>query len=158
MPNLRDRTHGGDFLKITINEDAANKETEIIINCKEGDTEVYKMIAILRSFDKKLTGTKDGRTFIIDAADVMYCDSVDKKTFIYTMDEAYETVLRLYELEERLSHGDFFRASKQNIINISKIASMRPELSGKIEVTLLSGERLYVSRQYVPVLKSKLGI
>jgi len=57
-----------------------------------------------------------------------------------------------------LSHGDFFRASKQNIINIAKIAFMRPEFSGKIEVTLQSGERLYVSRQYVPVLKQKLGL
>jgi len=145
-------------LKITINETAAIEETEIIINCREGDAEVYKMIAILRSFDQKLTGTKDGRTFIIDALDVLYCESVDKKTFIYTTDDIFETPLRLYELEERLSHGDFFRASKQNIINISKIVSMRPEFSGKIEVTLQNGERLYVSRQYVPTLKSKLGI
>ena len=145
-------------MKITINEDAAIEETEIIINCRKGDNEVYRMIAILRSFDRKLTGTKDGRTFIIDAVDVMYCESVDKKTFIYTNDDVFETVLRLYELEERLSHGEFFRASKQNIINISKIMSMRPEISGKIEVTLQNGERLYVSRQYVPTLKSKLGI
>ena len=145
-------------MKITINETAAIEETEIIINCREGDAEVYKMIAILRSFDQKLTGTKDGRTFIIDALDVLYCESVDKKTFIYTTDDIFETPLRLYELEERLSHGDFFRASKQNIINISKIVSMRPEFSGKIEVTLQNGERLYVSRQYVPTLKSKLGI
>ena len=145
-------------MKITINENPVFEETEIIINCKKGDGEVFKMLAILRSFDQKLTGTKDGRTFIIDAVEVMYCDSVDKKTFIYTKDGIYETPLRLYELEERLTHGDFFRASKQNIINISKIVSMRPEISGKIEVTLLSGERLFVSRQYVPVLKSKLGM
>ena len=145
-------------MKIIINEDALIEETEIIINCKKGDSEVYKMLAVLRSFDQKLTGTKEGQTFIIDAADVMYCESVDKKTFIYTKDETYETVLRLYELEERLSGGDFFRASKQNIINLSKIVSMRPEFSGKIEVTLQSGERLYVSRQYVPILKTKLGM
>jgi len=145
-------------LKITINEDIKFEETEIIINCKKGDNEIFKMLAILRSFDQKLTGTKDGRTFIIDAIDVMYCESVDKKTFIYTVDDVYETPLRLYELEERLSGGDFFRASKQNIINLSKIVSMRPEFSGKIEVTLQNGERLYVSRQYVPTLKSKLGM
>ena len=155
---IRCYTLGGDVLKIVINEDSAVEETEIIINCKKSDDEIFKMLAVLCSFDRKLTGTKDGRTFIIDAVDVMYCDSVDKKTFIYTKDGIYETPLRLYELEERLSHGDFFRASKQNIINISKIVSMRPEFSGKIEVTLQSGERLYVSRQYVPTLKSKLGM
>jgi len=143
-------------LKIIINENTAFEETEIIVNCKNADEDIFKMLAILRSFDKKLTGTKDGRTFILDAIDVMYFESVDKKTFIYTNDDVYETPLRLYELEERLSGGDFFRASKQNIINLSKIVSMRPEFSGKIEVTLQNNERLYVSRQYVPILKSKL--
>ena len=145
-------------MKIVINEDIAVEETEVIINCKKGDKDIFKMLAILRSFDQKLTGVRDGSTFIIDAVDVLYCESVDRKTFIYTMDGTYETPLRLYELEERLLGGDFFRASKQNIINISKIVSLRPEFSGKIEVTLQSGERLYVSRQYVPVLKSKLGM
>jgi len=145
-------------LKIVINEDATIEETEIIINCKKHDSEIFKMLAVLHSFEQKLTGTKDGRTFILEATDVMYCESVDKKTFIYTADEVFETVLRLYELEERLSGGDFFRASKQNIINLSKIVSIRPEITGKIEVTLQSGERLYVSRQYVPILKSKLGM
>ena len=145
-------------MKVVINEDNSIDETEIIINCKKNDSDVFKMLAVLRSFDQKLTGTMDGSTFILDPADVMYCDSVDKKTFIYTEDGIYETPLRLYELEERLSHGDFFRASKQNIINLSKIVSMRPEISGKIEVTLQSGERLFVSRQYVPVLKTKLGM
>ena len=143
-------------MKIIINENTAFEETEIIVNCKNADEDIFKMLAILRSFDKKLTGTKDGRTFILDAIDVMYFESVDKKTFIYTIDDVYETPLRLYELEERLSGGDFFRASKQNIINLSKIVSMRPEFSGKIEVTLQNNERLYVSRQYVPILKSKL--
>jgi len=151
-------TPGGNVLKVVINEDNSIDETEIIINCKKNDSDVFKMLAVLRSFDQKLTGTMDGSTFILDPADVMYCDSVDKKTFIYTEDGIYETPLRLYELEERLSHGDFFRASKQNIINLSKIVSMRPEISGKIEVTLQSGERLFVSRQYVPVLKTKLGM
>ena len=145
-------------MRIIVNEDAAVDETEIIVNCKKGDGDIFKMLAILRSFDQKLTGTKEGRTFVLNATDVIYCDSVDKKTFIYTMDAVYESPLRLYELEERLSFVDFFRASKQNLINLSKIESLRPEISGKIEVTLLSGERLFVSRQYVPTLKSKLGL
>jgi len=145
-------------LKIIINEDLAYGETEIIINCKKADNDIFKMLAVLNSFDQKLTGVKGGLTFILDVNEVLYCDSVDKKTFIYTMDGVFETPLRLYELEERLSGGDFFRASKQNLINLSKIVSMKPDISSRVEVTLQSGERLYVSRQYVPILKSKLGM
>ena len=106
---------GGDFLRIIVNEDAAVDETEIIVNCRKGDGDIFKMLAILRSFDQKLTGTKDGRTFVLNAMDVIYCDSVDKKTFIYTMDAVYESPLRLYELEERLSFADFFRAVKHDV-------------------------------------------
>lgn len=145
-------------MKITINENMANDETDIIINCKKADSDIFKMLAILRSFDRKLTGRKDGQLFLLDSAEVLYCDSVDKRTFIYTIDGVYETPLRLCELEERLCGEGFFRASKQNLINLSKVVSLRPEISGKIEVTLQSGERLFVSRQYVPVLKSKLGL
>jgi DNA-binding LytR/AlgR family response regulator len=116
------------------------------------------MLAIIRSFDKKLIGTKDGKTFVIDTTDVLYFDTADKRTFLYTQDNVLETPLRLYELEEQLSGGSFFRASKSMIINISKISSLRPELSGKIEVTLSNAEKLYVSRQYVPELKNKLGL
>lgn len=116
------------------------------------------MLAVLHSFDKSLIGTKDGQAFVIDAADVLYFDSVDKRTFLYTQSDVLETPLRLYELEEQLSGGSFFRASKSTIINISKISSLRPELSGKFEVTLSNAEKLYVSRQYVPELKNKLGL
>ena len=145
-------------MKIIINEEADVDETEIIVNCMKRDDEILKVIDILRSYDQKIAGILDGRTFILNTKDIIYCDSVDKKTFIYTKDAVYETPLRLYELEKLLPNGNFFRASKQNIINLSKIKSLRPEITGKIEVTLGTGERLYVSRQYSPVLKSKLGL
>ena len=145
-------------MRILINEDAAIDETEIIVNCKKCDNGILGVIDILRSYDQKITGVKDGRTFILDTKDIIYCDSVDKKTFIYTPDAIYETPLRLYELEKRLSSGVFLRASKQNIINLLKIKSLRPEITGKIEVTFENGERLYASRQYSSALKSKLGM
>lgn len=145
-------------MKIHIHEDAACEETEIVIHCKQADSDIFRMLALLHSFEKKLTGNKDGETFIIDAADVLYFDTVDKRTFLYTQDDVLEIPLRLYELEEQLTGGSFFRASKSTIINISKISSLRPVLSGKIEVTLNNREKLFVSRQYVPELKNKLGL
>ena len=34
---------------------------------------------------------------------MLYIESVDKRTFLYTEESVYETPLRLYELEERLA-------------------------------------------------------
>ena len=144
-------------MKITIQENEHQTETEIVIHCRETDDEVLNAVAALSRLNKKLTGTKDGRTFVIDPADVLYFDSVDKKTFAYTKSEVYETSLRLYELEEKLPR-DFFRASKSAIINISKIKSILPDFGGRVEVTLTTGEKIMVSRQYAHDLKTKLEL
>lgn len=145
-------------MKIIIQEDAVCVETEIVIRCARADEGVYEMLAHLRAFDKKLTGLKDGRTFIIDAQDVFYFESVDKRTYLYTAKEVYETPLRLYEIEERLAGGAFLRVSKKTILGVKRIASLRPDFGGRLEATLENGERISVSRQFAPDLKAKLGL
>lgn len=145
-------------MKITIQEDGACTETEIVIRCASADEGIYRMLAHLRAFDKKLTGLKDGRTFIIDAEDVFYFESVDKRTYLYTAKDVYETPLRLYEIEERLAGGMFLRVSKKAVLGVKHIASLRPDFGGRLEVTLENGERISVSRQFAPDLKAKLGL
>ena len=142
---------------ITIQENENQEELEIVIKCKTANEQVTKLISTLSSFDKKLTGIINGRTYVLDLDTVIYFDSVEKKTFAYTEKEVYEMSLRLYELEERLPR-DFFRASKAVIINISKIKSLMPDFGGRLEVTLTTGERHIVSRQYAHGLKRKLEL
>lgn len=145
-------------MKIVINESEDNEEIEIIINCKRIDESLLKVISSIRAFDEKITGSKDGKIFILDTEKIYYFESVDKKTFIYMNKEVYETSLRLYELEERFSNSDFFRASKSTIINLSKIKEIIPVFGGRLEVILENNEKLVVSRQYVSILKTKLDL
>lgn len=145
-------------MKLKINEVGDICETEVVINCRKADGQVLRMAASLRAFDKKITGIKDGQTFLLEAPDILYADTADRKTFFYTKDGVYETPLKLYELEERLAGSDFFRASKSTIINFNQIRSLRPEFGGKFLLTMNSGERLYVSRQYAGTVKEKLGL
>ncbi len=143
-------------MKITINEGFA--DTEVLINCPQTNSEILKMVSILRSFDKKLTGLKDGKIFIVHADDVLYFESVDKRTFIYTAETVYDSTLKLYEIEDSLSGSNFFRCSKSAVMSISKISSLCPDFGGRIEVTMVNGEKLIVSRQYAKSLKVKLGL
>lgn len=145
-------------MKIVINESEDNEEIEIIINCKRIDESLLKVISSIRAFDEKITGSKDGKIFILDTEKIYYFESVDKKTFIYMDKEVYETSLRLYELEERFSNSDFFRASKSTIINLAKIKEIVPVFGGRLEVILENNEKQIISRQYVPILKKKLDI
>jgi len=146
------------YLKIHINQQGDIAETEITINCRQISPEIEKIISLLRVMDLKLTGMKDNQTYILDVIKILYIDTVDKKTFFYTKTEVYETTLKLYELEERLSVNDFLRANKSCIINFNQIKSIKADLDGKLLVTMNNDEKLYISRQYASNFKIKLGV
>ena len=133
-------------------------DIEVIIKCPEATDEIKKMVSLLQETNQKLTGMKDGQIHLIDKQDVLYFESVDKRCFIYTAADVYETSLKLYEIEELLSDAPFIRSSKSQILNIMKITSLCPEFGSRLEAVLQNGEKLIVSRQYSKSLKERLGL
>ena len=144
-------------MKININIDPGVSETEILITSFALSAELEKVIASLRALDFKLTGISRGQTHILDSSEVLYIDTVDKKTFLYTDAEVFESSLKLYELEQQLSANDFFRAGKSSIINFNKIKSLKSDMDGRIIVVMENKEKLVVSKQYASFIKNKLG-
>jgi DNA-binding LytR/AlgR family response regulator len=143
-------------LKIEIHEGFEN--LEIVIKCTKADEEIHRIESLLHGLDKKLTCTKNGVMKLIDKRDVFYFESVDKRCFVYTLDDVFETSLKLYEIEEVLADMGFFRNSKSQILNITKIESLCPEFGGRIEAIMENGYQLIVSRQYAKILKEKVGL
>lgn len=149
---------GSGSLEIVIHSDRDIEEMRIDIYCRKLTPELEKVIAMLKMLEQKLTGTYEGETCFLDPDKVLYIDTTDKKTFIYTADKVYETALKLYELEEELSCAGFFRGGKSTIINLRHIESLKADLNRRIQVTLDNGEKLIVSRQYAEDLKKRLGV
>lgn len=145
-------------MNITIEEQPSAQTIGVAITCRKVDRTVLGIVARLRVFDRKITGTWDGSTRVVNAEDVLYIESVDKRTFFYTADGTYETPLRLYEMEERLADCDFMRVSRGCVVNFRKIVALKPELNGRIVATLEGGDRVVVSRQYAPDIRHKLGL
>ena len=131
---------------------------EVTIRCPKATEDIYKLESLLHSHAKKLSCTKGGITHLIDTREVLYFESVDKQSFLYTESDVYELSPRLYEIEEMLSDVGFIRSAKSQVLNIHKIISLCPDFGGRIEVTMMGGERLIVSRQYAKLLKERLGI
>ena len=131
---------------------------QVIIECRKADEEVMKLKSHIELFENKLQARLDDKTFLINPADVLYFESVDDHTFLYTADNVYEIKHRLYELENNLSDRDFIRISKSQIVNINSIKSLAPELNRSITATLTNNEILTVSRRYVKPLRILLGI
>lgn len=146
-------------MKITVLQCELKEEEEIVIKCTDIDEDIRALIEFARKKDRgRLKCMKGTSIFLVDEKDVFYFESVDDETYAYTKDEVYKIDYRLYELEEMLGQKMFMRASKATILNISCIESLSPAMGGRLEALLENGEKTIISRQYVPVLKKKLGI
>ena len=144
-------------MDIRIVEHNANN-MQIIIKCKQIDNEVMRLKSHIELFDSKLSAKKDNELYLINSSDVLYFESVDNRTFLYTTDDVMEINQRLYELENILSEKDFARISKSQIININKIQSLKPELNRTILATMCNNEQLSISRKYVKTIRNILSI
>lgn len=145
-------------MKITIETPKEGEEDEIIVRCASLDDRLMKFIAALRSSENPLTGYLDDKIVKLAPKDVFYFESVDNKVFAYAGKNVYEVRKKLYEIEEEYADTDFLRISKSAIVNVAKIAYIRPLLNGRFEAKLKNDEKIIINRQYVIELKKKLGI
>lgn len=145
------------YLKIVIEEPQGFEEDQVIIKCHQMTSELIHIIALLK-MQNGLIGYDGNKIHRIYLTEIYYIEVVDNKTFLYCKDKFYESKQKLYEIEECLVNSDLIRVSKSTILNLSKITSVSPALSGRFEATLSNGEKLIISRQYVRDLKKRLGV
>ncbi len=145
-------------MNVTITEDPALDDVEVRIACPRIDERVQRIVANLGAFDRALVGVRDGTTYRVGADDVLYAETVDGATFLYTAEAVLASPLRLYELEDRLAGTEFVRASKQMLVNFDHVRGIRPAPGARLQLVLDNDEAALVSRQYAPVIKRKLGL
>lgn len=145
-------------MKIEINIDEKAEELTVCVLCPQLTPEVEKIIETLRTLNNQLSVKKDGEIFLLDAAETLYIESVDRKCFVYTSGEVYETDMRLYELERDLGHCGFFRVSRSCLVNLRTVRSLKADIDRRIRITMLNGEQIIASRQYAGGLKERLGV
>lgn len=145
-------------MKLTVEERPDLAEVEVTIRCPAIDRRVRAIMAAANAADRRLMGTDGHGTFLVDAADVLYAETVDGRTFLYEDGRVLESPLRLYELENQLAGTEFVRASKSLIVNFDHVRGLRPYLNARLELILSNGEHVIASRQYAPSIKQKIGL
>lgn len=145
-------------MKIEININPEITDTQITVDCRQLTPEIEKLMATLRMLDKKLTASREGEIYLLDISGIIYVETIDRKTFVYTKSEIYESSFKLYELEQQLCDYGFFRAGKSCLVQLKYIKSLKMDINRRIRVTLENGEQLMVSRQYADELKKRLGV
>ena len=145
-------------MKIRI-EHAPLEENEVILRCTQLDDEMLRVLSLLRSGMQKLLVCNEHREMLpLSVSKVVYCETVEEKTFVYTHDGIYQTALSLAELEDRWGDLGLFRAGKSSVVNLHEIQKLKNCGSGRIEALLTTGEKMVISRRYAPILRERLGL
>ncbi len=145
-------------MKITVEERPDSTEVEVLITCPAVDERVRAAIAALGALDRRLVGIVEGGLAVVDAADVLYVESVDGTAFLYGAQAVIESPLRLHEVEARLAGTEFVRASRTLLVNFDHVRALRPHAGARLELVLDNGESVIASRQFAPAVKRKIGL
>ena len=145
-------------MKIEIDIDETYTDVSVKIKAPKLTQEIEKMISLIRMIDMQIAVKKNEEIFLLDIDKILYIETVERNTFVYTKDESYEIDLKLYEIEQELIEQGFIRISKSSIINLKKIHSLKADIHRKIRVTLMNGEQIVVSRMYADELRKRLGV
>ena len=145
-------------MKINIDVDQKYTDVGVTVTAPELTPEIEKIVSLMRMMDMQIAVKRGNETILLDAANILYIEAVERNTFVYTQDETYESDLKLYEFEQQLAQKDFIRVSKQSILNLRKVKSLKADINRRIRVTLLNGEQIIVSRMYSDELRKRLGI
>jgi Response regulator of the LytR/AlgR family len=133
------------------------EEPELLeIRCHKITDDVQEIISFVKSRQGQLSAEKDGQSIEVPLVDIFYAESVDNRLFIYTSNDSYEIRLKLYELEDMMKGKSFLRVQKSMLLNLMKIKSIKPALSGRYTALLKNGEEIIISRKYVADLKATI--
>jgi two-component system, LytTR family, response regulator len=95
------------------------------------------------------------RTTLLKIGEILYFQSDNKYTSVYTANREYLIDTPLVALERELNPRDFVRIHRSALVNVSWIAEIRRSFNGKMTVVLRDavGRELQASRSYVDNLK-----
>lgn len=144
-------------MQVTIDKVECPQDEGALIRVCNMTEEIRNAVDLLEGNSYSIPVTKEGKTYLCKTKGIYYIESVDKQTYIYTKDDCFETKYRLYELEEMLG-GYFARCSKALIVNLRKLQNVNSELGGRMNATMLNGEKLVIARSYVKEIKRRLEI
>lgn len=145
-------------MKIEIDIDEEYSDVSVQIKAPRISQDIEKMISMMRMINMQLAVKRNDETYLLDTDRILYIESVERNTFVYTEDALYESDLKLYEIEQELLKQNFIRISKQSIINLRKIKSLKADVNRKIRVTLINDEQVLVSRMYANELRKRIGV
>lgn len=146
-------------MKIQIEVDSEIVEEEVLIRCRQLNSEVMKIQKMLEQAALKsnqFVFFKGEAEYYLPNEDILFFETDGGMVYAHTADDVFQVKYKLYELEELLPRT-FLRISKSAIVNTDKIYSIHRNLTASSLIAFQhTHKEIYVSRSYYKVLKNKL--
>ncbi|MGN1147619.1 MAG: LytTR family DNA-binding domain-containing protein [Lachnospiraceae bacterium] len=140
-------------MKVKVRKIQQKEEEQVVIECVEITQEIRDIYSYALAKGEELSGVTEGRICRFRLEDVCYFEALDEKVFAYTKEQVYELKARLYEVEQAYKPCHFIRCSKSMVLNLMLLEGISPALNGRFFAHMKNGEKIIISRQYVPELK-----
>lgn len=143
-------------MKLTVNQNQNQIESEVIINCAYVDKPVQKIIHYVTQLSVTLEGELNHKIYQLPIDKIYYIESVDGKTYLYDKNNSFLCRQTLLNLEEELKNTPFTRISKTCLLNTSYLRCVEPYPNHRLKAELSNNEQIIISRNYINSLKEKL--
>ncbi len=143
-------------MKLRLHQRQELEETEIDIAYSRITNRLSKMVGYIRQYTYMVEAFWNGKSFLIPLDEILYFDTTDRKTFLYTNKQVYECRKALIEVENELSNTTVIRISKETLLNTTALVNVRPYPNHRLMAELSNGENLIISRKYISILQNRL--
>ncbi len=143
-------------MRVTLEQDSSCTDIEVLVRYATMNKDVERISALLQASGTRIRCDLDGETRLVNASDIYYIESVDKRTFVYLERSVYRTDAPLYKLADALGPLGFAQINKACLLNTAMLSQVRPLFNSRMEATLRNGERVCITRKYLDTVKYAL--
>lgn len=102
---------------------------------------------------------KDGEDcYFLKISDVRWFEAIGNYSKVHLKSAAPMVYRTLASIEQRLAPGLFFRANRQQLVNLTAVVSIEPSVSGGLTLRLQCGTEVEVSRRQSAELRQQLSL
>jgi two-component system LytT family response regulator len=150
-----------DYLLKPINQKRFSKSIEKVLDktTKVLETPIYEghIKKVVLNLDKQIF-IKDGeKCWLVKIKDITLFEIVGNYTRVFFDSKKPLIYKSLAQIEEKLPSDVFFRANRQQIINIHHVKKVVSWFNGKLKIEMQSGEEIEISRRQSYLFKEQLS-
>ncbi len=146
-----------DYLLKPINQKRFSKSIEKVIEKASDNSSSETKNEDALSLDKQIF-IKDGeKCWLVKIQDISMFEIVGNYTRVFFENNKPLIYKSLAQVEEKLPNDVFFRANRQQIININHVKKVVSWFNGKLKIEMNSGEKIEISRRQSYIFKEQLS-